>query len=155
MEDEYLLEDCELIDKKLPIDHKFFLYESQIKIVQSFLGLAISEARNMEKIREMLDILDTLNENIYDSDTVLPDATRKELRRETKEWVDIDQKMDNGDKYTAYLILAASNLRIALSYLVALKGDMDFSEHISEYPVQYMQKLINMITNEAMGNVLL
>ena len=155
MEDEYLLEDCELIDKKLPLDHKFFLYESQVKIVQSFLGLAISEARNIEKIRKMLDILDTLNENIYDSDTVLPDATRKELRRETKEWVDIDQKMDNGDKYTAYLILAASNLRIALAHLVALKGDPDFSDHISEYPVQYMQKLINMINNEAVGNVLL
>ncbi|MCL4452904.1 DUF1940 domain-containing protein [Ferroplasma sp.] len=155
MEDELLLEYCELVEKKLPVDHKFFLYESQIKIVQSFLGLAISEARNIEKIREMLDILDTLNENIYDNDTVLPDNVRKSLRREAKEWVDIEQKMDSGDKYTAYLILAASNLRIALSYLVSLREDADFSGHIGEYPVEYMQKLINMINNEAVGNVLL
>ncbi len=155
MEDELLLEYCELIDKKLPVNHKFFLYEAEIKIVQSFLGLAISEARNIEKIREMLDILDTLNENIYDKDTVLPDALRKSLRRETKEWIDIDQKMDNGDKYTAYLVLASSNLRIALSYLISLKKDEDFSEYIGEYPVEYMQKLINMINNEAVGNVLL
>ncbi len=155
MENELLSEYCELIDKKLPLDHKFFLYESQIKIVQSFLGLAISEARNINKIRRMLDILDTLNENIYDSSTVLPDTTRKELRRETKEWIDIDQKMDNGDKYTAYLILSASNLRIALSYLISLKEDNDFSEHIGEYSIEYMQKLINMINNEALGNVLL
>jgi hypothetical protein len=155
MEDELLLEYCELIEKKLPIHHKFFLYESQVKIVQSFLGLAISEARNIEKIREMLDILDTLNENIYDNDTVLPDNIRKSLRREAKEWVDIEQKMDNGDKYTAYLILASSNLRIALSYLVSLKEDVDFSDHIGEYTIEYMQKLINMINNEAVGNVLL
>jgi hypothetical protein len=155
MEDELLFEYCELIEKNLPVDHKFFLYESQIKIVQSFLGLAISEARNIEKIRQMLDILDTLNENIYDNDTVLPDNVRKSLRREEKEWVDIEQKMDNGDKYTAYLILASSNLRIALSYLVSLSADADFSGHIGEYPIEYMKKLINMINNEAVGNVLL
>ena len=60
-----------------------------------------------------------------------------------------------GDKYTAYLVLASSNLRIALSYLISLKKDEDFSEYIGEYPVEYMQKLINMINNEAVGNVLL
>jgi hypothetical protein len=155
MEEEPFEEYCELIDKKLPLNHAFFLYDAQIKIVQSFLGLTISEARNVEKIREILDILDTLNENIYDTDTVLPDSVRKELRREPKEWVDIGQKMDNGDKYAAYLILSASNLRIALSYLWELKNTPDFSNHITDYPIEYMQKLINMINNEALGNVLL
>ena len=87
MEDDVSGEYCELLDKNLPLDHEFFLYDSQIKIVQSFLGLAISEARNVEKIRQMLDILDTLNQNLYDSETVIPDQERKALRRETKEWV--------------------------------------------------------------------
>ncbi len=155
MEDEQSDEYCELIEKNLPPDHEFFLYDSQIKIVKSFLGLAVSEARNVEKIRQMLDILDTLNQNLYDNGTVLPDNVRKELRREAKEWVDVDQKMDNGDKYTAYLILAASNLRIALSELWKLSKLPDFSEHITGYPLEYMQKLINMINNEALGNVLL
>ena len=93
--------------------------------------------------------------NLYDNETVLADNVRKQLRRETKEWIDIDQKMDNGDKYTAYLVLAASNLRIALSYLWRLSKLPDFSDHITEYPLEFMQKLINMINNEAMGNVLL
>jgi hypothetical protein len=146
---------CELIDKNIPADHEFFLYEAHVKIVQSFLGLAVSEARNVEKVRRMLDILDTLNENIYDNDTVLPDQTRKALRHEEKEWVDIDQKMDSGDKYTAYLVLAASNLRIALAELWKLKRDPDFSGHITDYTLEYMPKLINMINNEAIGNVLL
>ncbi|WP_337859887.1 DUF1940 domain-containing protein [Ferroplasma sp.] len=152
---EELYEYCELIDKTLPPDHAFFLYEAHIKIVQSYLGLAVSQARNVEKIREILDILDTLNENIYDSDTVLPDQVRKSMRHETKEWIDIEQKMDNGDKYTAYLVLAASNLRIALSELWTLKKDPDFSEHITDYTLEFMPKLINMINNEAIGNVLL
>jgi hypothetical protein len=155
MEDDVSGEYCELLDKNLPLDHEFFLYDSQIKIVQSFLGLAISEARNVEKIRQMLDILDTLNQNLYDSETVIPDQERKALRRETKEWVDIDQKMDGGDKYTAYLILAAANLRIALAYLVSLRKFPEFSEHITDYALEHMQKLINMINNEAIGNVLL
>ena len=155
MEDDVSGEYCELLDKNLPLDHEFFLYDSQIKIVQSFLGLAISEARNVEKIRQMLDILDTLNQNLYDSETVIPDQERKALRRETKEWVDIDQKMDGGDKYTAYLILAAANLRIALAYLWSLRKSPEFSEHITDYALEYMQKLINMINNEAIGNVLL
>ncbi len=155
MEDEQSGEYCELIDRNLPLDHDFFLYESHVKIVKSFLGLAVSEARNVEKLRAMLDILDTLNQNLYDNETVLADNVRKQLRRETKEWIDIDQKMDNGDKYTAYLVLAASNLRIALSYLWRLSKLPDFSDHITEYPLEFMQKLINMINNEAMGNVLL
>jgi hypothetical protein len=155
MEDEQSGEYCELIEKNLPLDHEFFIYESRINTVKSFLGLAVSEARNVEKIREMLDILDTLNQNLYDNETVLADKVRKELRRETKEWVDIDQKMDNGDKYTAYLVLAASNLRIALSYLWKLSKLPDFSKQITEYSLEYMQKLINMINNEALGNVLL
>ncbi|AGO60616.1 MULTISPECIES: DUF1940 domain-containing protein [Ferroplasma] len=155
MEDEQSGEYCELIDRNLPPDHDFFLYESHVKIVKSFLGLAVSEARNVEKLRTMLDILDTLNQNLYDNETVLADNVRKQLRRETKEWIDIDQKMDNGDKYTAYLVLAASNLRIALSYLWRLSKLPDFSDHITEYPLEFMQKLINMINNEAMGNVLL
>ncbi len=146
---------CELIDKKLPPDHEFFIYESHIRITQSFLGLAVSEARNTEKIRKMLDILDTLNQHVYDSDTVLPDMVRKELRREDGEWIDVDQKMDAGDKYTAYLIAAAANLRIAVSYIYKLKNEDDFKEHIDEYFLQYSFKLINMINNEALGNVLL
>ena len=85
---------------------------------------------------------------VYGFKTRMPD-------RETKEWVDIDQKMDGGDKYTAYLILAAANLRIALAYLGSLRKSPEFSEHITDYALEYMQKLINMISNEAIGNVLL
>ncbi|MEM0140289.1 MAG: DUF1940 domain-containing protein [Ferroplasma sp.] len=155
MDEDINYEYCELVDKKIPLSHKFFEYESHIRITQSFLGLAVSEAKNTEKIRKMLDILDTLNQNLYDSDTVLPDMVRKELRREDKEWIDIGQKMDAGDTYTAYLIAAAANLRMALSCLSELKEDSDFKSHITDYALEFMIKLANMINNEALGNVLL
>ena len=36
---------CDLIDKDLPLNHKFFRYDSEIKITESFIGLAISEEK--------------------------------------------------------------------------------------------------------------
>ncbi len=146
---------CDLIDKDLPLNHKFFRYDSEIKITESFIGLAISEGKNVEKLRDVIDILDTLNQNLYDSDVKLPDMARKELRREDSTWVDIDQKMNDGNKYTAYLIIASSHLRNAISYLYELKSDGDFSSHITDYQIEYMLKLVNRINNEAIGDVLL
>jgi len=146
---------CDLIDKDIPLNHKFFRYDSEIKITESFIGLAISEAKNVEKLRDMIDILDTLNQNIYDNDVKLDDMVRKELRREDPTWVDISQKMNDGNKYTAYLIIAASHLRNAISYLYELKNDDDFSPHINDYQIEYMLKLVNRLNNEAMGDVLL
>ena len=146
---------CDLIDKDLPLNHKFFRYDSEIKITESFIGLAISEGKNVEKLRDIIDILDTLNQNLYDNDVKLPDMVRKELRREDSTWVDIDQKMNDGNKYTAYLIIASSHLRNAITYLYELKSDSDFSSHITDYQIEYMLKLVNRINDEAIGDVLL
>ena len=80
---------------------------------------------------------------------------RKQLRREDSTWVDINQKMNDGNRYTADLIIASSHLRNAVSYLYELKNDNDFSEHVNNYQIEYMLKLINRLNNEAIGDVLL
>ena len=36
MEDDVSGEYCELLDKNLPLDHEFFLYDSQIKILINY-----------------------------------------------------------------------------------------------------------------------
>lgn len=146
---------CDLIDKDLPLNHTFFKYDSEIKIAESFIGLAISEGKNVDQLRNIIDILDTLNENLYDSDVKLEDMVRKQLRREDSTWVDINQKMNDGNRYTADLIIASSHLRNAVSYLYELKNDDDFSEHVNNYQIEYMLKLINRLNNEAIGDVLL
>ncbi len=156
MEDENINNEyCDLLDRELPINHRFFIYDSELKICESYLGLAISEGGNVEKAKDILDIIDTLNEHIYDHGTVLPDNVRKSLRHEKKEWIDIKEKMNSGNKYVAYLVMSASHMRIMLSYLHELKMDTDFASYIDDYVIEFLEKLINKTLNEAMGDVLL
>ncbi|WP_287954767.1 DUF1940 domain-containing protein [Acidiplasma sp.] len=156
MEDENpLMEYCDLIDDYLPVDHEFFLYDSEFKMAESFLGLAIAEAKNIEETRELLDILDTLNSHIYDGDTVLSDEIRKSLRHYNKEWIDAKEKMNSGNTYTANLIMAAAHTRLMLAHLYKLKNMDQFKDFVDDYTLEFLGKLINKMLNVAMGDVLL
>ncbi len=117
--------------------------------------MAASDSKRLDVTRSFIEILDTLSENMFDPDNVLEDSIRKPMNHVEEVWLDMKEKMMQGDTRAANLLSAHSHLKIALGYLVELKSDVLFSGVVTDYLLKYMGKLSIMIYREAMGHVLL
>jgi hypothetical protein len=146
---------CDLIEKEIPLNHDFFLYEASIRLAQANIGLAISAGSKLQETREILDMLDTISSGIYDSDIKLMDDQRKKIRRTEETWIDMKEKMSKADLRSAYLLSASAHMQEALGHLISAKADSDFSAFISDYAVKYLHKLSLYTYREAMGHVLM
>ena len=146
---------CDPLDRYLPLDHPYFSYISHIRLAQASLGIAASDSKKLEVTKSFIEILDTLSENLFDPDTVLQDSVRKPMNHVEDVWLDMKEKMMQGDVRGASLLSAHSHLKIALGYLVILRKDDTFREYVTDYLLKYMGKLSIMIYREAMGHVLL
>ena len=146
---------CALVEKDIPLNHDFFLYEACIKLAQANIGLAISSGSKLQETREILDMLDTISSGIYDNDVKLPDEQRKKIRRSEDTWIDMKEKMSRADLRSAYLLSASAYMQQALSHLIAARGDKDFTGLISDYAIKYLHKLSLYTYREAIGHVLM
>ncbi|MEM0157885.1 MAG: DUF1940 domain-containing protein [Thermoplasmataceae archaeon] len=146
---------CQYTATKLPRIHPIFRFENEIKLAESFLGLSISEGVRLNETRELLDILDTLYENLSDPNSKLPDAQRKMLNHEEEVWLDVKDSMSRGDRRAAYLISAHAHLNNAISYLLECRATEEFKEIITDYQLKYLVKLSIKIYREAIGHVML
>lgn len=146
---------CEAIDDNIPLNHVFFKYWSEMKLAQAMLGLAVSEGGRLQETREIMDMHDTLFGNLIDSESKLPDMQRKKLNHADEVWLDLKEKLSEGSRRTAYLYSAHSHMRLALAYLVELKGDQKFEGRISDYLLNYLDKLSIFTYREAIGHVML
>ena len=148
--DEY----CDIIDDYIDAKSPYFLYRENINLAMSFLGLAISEGSKVNEIRECIDILDTLTQHLYDKSIVLKDSIRKSLNHEDESWLDITEKMANGNKTTAFMFAAAAHLRLAVNYLLLMEDDGKFKDFIDDYIKNYMLKLVLRIKSIGISEVL-
>ncbi len=146
---------CELIDSEIKADSFYFRYESHVRLAIASIGLAASTGVRVPAVREILDMTDKLYNNVLDEDTVLSDEHRKKLNHADEVWLDLKEKMSAGDIRASHLLAASSNLMLAHSMLVSLKGEEGFSELISDYSLKYFQKLAVFIYREAIGHVML
>ncbi len=146
---------CELIDEKISRSHPYFRYLSEARLAEASLGLAISQGTRLQELRLILDMLDTMLDNLNDPETVLSDPNRKMLNHADDVWLDLKEKLSQGDQRTAHLLSASAHIQNALSYLVELKSDEKFRDKISEYQMKYMGKLAVHVYREAIGHVLL
>lgn len=154
-EEDYTSDYCEIIDSQIPRNHPYFRYDAEMKMALTSLGLAVSQGERVQATREILDMLDTLYSNILDPDSVLPDQQRKSLNHADSVWLDLKEKLSQGSARTAHLFAAHSHIQMALSFLVDLKNDAQFSEHVSDYLVKYLGKLSVFTYREAIGHVML
>ena len=146
---------CEVIDDDIPLNHAFFRYRSEMELAQAMLGLAVSEGGRLQETREILDMHDTLFENIIDPESKLPDKQRKKLNHADEVWLDLKEKLSEGNRRTAYLYAAHSHMKLALGYLVELKEDDRFVDTVSDYLLNYLNKLSVFTYREAIGHVML
>lgn len=149
------LQYCELIEEKIKRDHPFFRYVSEVRLAEASLGLAISKGSRVQEVRLILDMLDTLMENLYEKNTVLSDPNRKTLNHADEVWLDLKEKLSQGDQRTAYLLSASAHIQNATSLLLQLRSDKKFEDKITEYQLKYMGKLSVYVYREAIGHVLL
>ncbi|MGC8506560.1 MAG: DUF1940 domain-containing protein [Thermoplasmata archaeon] len=146
---------CELLDMDIPADNPYFAYISEMRIAQASLGIAASDSKRVMVTRSLLDILDTLYENLFDSDSVIPDSLRKPLNHEQEVWLDLKEKMSQGDLRSANLLSSHAHMKLALRYLLMMRNDPLFKGKVSDYLIKYLGKLSIMTYREAMGHVLL
>ncbi|AAT43323.1 DUF1940 domain-containing protein [Picrophilus oshimae] len=148
--DEY----CDIIDDYIDIRSPYFAYREEINLTMAFLGLAVSEGSKVPEIKECIDILDVLTQHLYDKNVVLKDSVRKSLNHEDESWLDITEKMENGNKTTAYMFAAAAHLRLAINYITDMENDERFKDFIDDYTINYMLKLVLRIKNTGISEVL-
>ena len=146
---------CELIDQDIQGDHPFFRFESHCRMAIAYIGLAISCGTRLAETRELLEIIDTLYNNLSNPEEKLQDQVRKKLNHEDDVWLDMKQKFSSGDARSSYLILAHAGVKLALSDLVDMRKDSRFTEFVSDYLLNYMYKLSVALYREAIGHVLL
>ena len=146
---------CEYTGEYLRRDHPVFAYQSEMKMAQASIGLAIAEGVRLQASRELLDMLDTLYQIISDQDSRLPDQQRKMLNHADDVWLDMKDKMSKGDKRAAFLLEAHSHMDMALSHLVRCREDQAFKEMIPDYLLKYLGKLSTFTYREAIGHVML
>ncbi len=149
------LQYCDIIDSKIRKDHPYFMYISEMRLAESSLGLAISQGSRLNETRLLLDMLDTLIENLSDPESVLSDPDRKMLNHADDVWLDLKDKMSQGDIRAAHLLAASSHVQIAVNYLMAAKSDEKFTEMVTDYQLKYLSKLSVHIYREAIGHVML
>ncbi|AKA48880.1 hypothetical protein IX51_06980 [uncultured archaeon] len=154
-EEDYTSDYCEITDSTIPRSHIFFRYDAEMKLALASLGLAVSQGERIQATREILDMLDTLYNNMIDPDSALPDRQRKNLNHADSVWLDLKEKLSQGSSRTAHLFAAHSHMQLALSYLIGLKNEKEFSEHISDYLIKYLGKLSVFTYREAIGHVML
>lgn len=146
---------CEYNGEELPREHPIFSYQMEMKLAQAEMGLAIAEGVRLQATRELLDMLDTLYQILLDPDSKLPDAQRKTLNHADDVWLDLKEKMNQGDKRAAHLLSSHAHMAMALSYLLQSRKDEMFTEMIPDYLVKYLGKLSVFTYREAIGHVML
>ncbi|MCL4480160.1 MAG: DUF1940 domain-containing protein [Candidatus Thermoplasmatota archaeon] len=146
---------CQFNGKILSRDHPIFGYQDEIRMAQAELGLAISEGVRLQATRELLDMLDTLSQIMIDPESKLPDQQRKMLNHADEVWLDLKEKMSQGDRRAAHLLNSSAHMNRALSYLVKSAEDPEFSSLIPEYLLKYLGKLSTFVYREAIGHVML
>ncbi len=146
---------CEFNGKMLKRSHPIFGYVDEMRMAQAELGLAISEGVRLQATRELLDMLDTLSQSMIDPDSRLPDQQRKMLNHADEVWLDLKEKMSQGDRRAAHLLSSSAHMNRALSYLVECLDDTEFSNIIPDYLVKYLGKLSTFVYREAIGHVML
>ncbi len=146
---------CELTESRVRADHPFFFYLSEIRLAQAELGRAISSPTRLQETRAILDMLDAINGNLFDPDEALADRDRKMLNHEEDVWLDVKQKLTDGNIRVASLLAASSHMRNSVSYLIRARDDAEFVDKVKDYVVKYLTKLSIYTYREAIGHVLL
>lgn len=146
---------CDAIDGELRKDHAYFRYSAEIRLAEADLGLAVARGLRLNETRSLLEMLDTLMENLTDKESVLSDPDRKMLNHADDVWLDLKDKLMQGDQRTAHLLSASAHVQNAVSFLMELKKDEIFGEMVSDYQLKYLTKLSVHIYREAIGHVLL
>ncbi|HLH86111.1 MAG TPA: DUF1940 domain-containing protein [Thermoplasmataceae archaeon] len=146
---------CTYTESALPRGHPIFKFDNEIKLAEAFLGLAVSEGVRLNETRELLDMLDTLYQNLTDPNSKLPDQQRKGLNHEEEVWLDMKDKMNRGDRRSAFLLASHAHLSNAISFLLECKSMAEFKDIINDYQVKYLSKLSIRIYREAIGHVML
>ncbi|GGM77722.1 hypothetical protein GCM10007108_14810 [Thermogymnomonas acidicola] len=146
---------CELIDKSLPFDHPFFLFTFEMRQAMADLAQAVSTGISSQQVREIVEMLDTLWEGLKDPDVRLPDAQRKSLNHEKEVWLDVKEKVMEGNTRASSLLSASTHMMRAVMYLKRLREDEEFRDVVSDYTVRYLHQLSLRTYREAMGHVLL
>ena len=119
------------------------------------MGLSIGEGVRLQATRELLDMLDTLYNMIKDPEAGLPDNQRKALNHADDVWLDLKEKMSQGDKRAAHLLSSHAHITLALGHLIAVRRDEKFRELIPDYLIKYLGKLSTFVYREAIGHVML
>lgn len=154
-EEDYASDYCEITDSNLPRTHVYFRYDAEMKLAMTSMGLAVSQGERIQATREILDMLDTLYNNMIDPDSVLPDGQRKRLNHADSVWLDLKEKLSQGSVRTAHLFAAHAHMQLALSYLIELGRDELFSERVTQYLIKYLGKLSVHTYREAIGHIML
>lgn len=146
---------CEYTGTELPRDHPIFSYQMEMKLAQAEMGLAVAEGVRLQATRELLDMLDTLYQLLSDPESKLPDPQRKMLNHADEVWLDLKEKMSQGDRRAAHLLSSHAHMAKALGYLLESRKSEEFSELIPDYLVKYLGKLSTFTYREAIGHVML
>jgi len=146
---------CEIIDEEIPRNHPYFLYDAEMKLAEAEMGLSIGEGVRLQATRELLDMLDTLYNMIKEPEARLPDNQRKSLNHADEVWLDLKEKMSQGDKRSAHLLSSHAHIELALGHLLDLRGDEKFKEVVPDYLIKYLGKLSTFVYREAIGHVML
>jgi uncharacterized protein YbcC (UPF0753/DUF2309 family) len=154
-EEDYTKTICEFTGDELPREHPIFSYQAEMKLAQAEMGLAIAEGVRLQATRELLDMLDTLYQILIDSESKLPDAQRKMLNHADDVWLDLKEKMSQGDKRAAHLLSSHAHMDMALAHLLQAKKDEKFADIVTDYLVKYLGKLSVFTYREAIGHVML
>ena len=154
-DEDYTKEMCEYINEEISRDHPIFFYKAEMKLAQASMGLAIAEGVRLQATRELLDMLDTLYQLMIDPESKLPDSQRKMLNHADDVWLDLKEKMSQGDKRAAHLLSSQAHMSMALGYLIRCRSDERFSRLIPDYLIKYLGKLSTFTYREAIGHVML
>ncbi|WP_048053924.1 DUF1940 domain-containing protein [Thermoplasma volcanium] len=144
---------CPVIDDNLPLDHVFFKFRSEIESAEAFIGLAVSEGVKVNETRELLDMLDTVYNSLYDEESKLNEFQEKRLKFTEEEWYDIKEKCNSGSKWSLYLMLARSHIDNAVYWLSKLREDERFVNKVSDENIMALYKIGAVILREGLGDV--
>ncbi len=146
---------CELVEAHLPLDHPYFSFLSEVRLSESFLGLAVSTGKQLNETRSILDMLDTIVSGIEDPNVRLSDQNRKMLNHADEVWLDLKEKLSTGDQRAANLLAASAHMRNASSMLLKCSKMENFENKIDPYTIKYLKKLSVHTYREAIGHVML
>ena len=146
---------CELTDTEIDSAHPYFHFNAEMKLAMASMGLAVSSGIRLQATREILDMLDTLYQNLSEPGSVLPDNQRKQLNHAGEVWLDMKDKMSKGDLRASYLLSAHAHIENSLLYLMECRKDSLFKDLISDYLPKYLGKLSVFVYREAIGHVML